>query len=103
MTPNAKLARALADAMSIEARIIHGQPMPGDYSKLSTLAHEIGQQAQKSVFASEKEAYDFCRNLYKDSGGVTPELRRAFEFYQQNLSDDCRPEAGLNPNQHHAG
>ena len=49
MTPNAKLARALADAMSIEARIIHGQPMPGDYSKLSTLAHEIGEQAQKTA------------------------------------------------------
>jgi len=43
-----------------------------------------GHKKEKSIFRSEREAYDFCRNLYKDSGGVTPELRRAYEFYLKN-------------------
>lgn len=47
---------------------------------------------KKSVFRSEKEAYDFCRSLYNKSGGVTPELRRAYEFYQKNIDDECQPE-----------
>lgn len=50
------------------------------------------EKKKKSVFQSEKEAYDFCRSMYNSSGGVTPELRRAFEFYQQNINDECRPE-----------
>lgn len=45
-----------------------------------------GSQKEKSVFKSEKEAYDFCRRLYKDSGGVTPELRRTYEFYLKNMA-----------------
>lgn len=54
------------------------------------LRHLAGaQEKEKSVFGSEKEAYDFCRNLYKKTGGVTPELRRAYEFYLQNSSDNC--------------
>ena len=48
-----------------------------------------GPAKEKSVFGSEKEAYDFCRNLYKKTGGVTPELRRAYEFYMKNASDNC--------------
>lgn len=47
---------------------------------------------KKSVFQSEKEAYDFCRSMYNKTGGVTPELQRAFEFYQKNINDECRPE-----------
>lgn len=50
-----------------------------------------GDKKEKSVFASEQEAYEFCVKAYKDSGGVTPELRRAFEFYKQNFDDDCPP------------
>lgn len=46
---------------------------------------------EKSVFASEQEAYEFCQQAYKESGGVTPELRRAYEFYKQNFDDDCPP------------
>lgn len=46
---------------------------------------------EKSVFASEQEAYEFCQKVYKDSGGVTPELRRAYEFYKKNFNDDCPP------------
>jgi hypothetical protein len=55
-----------------------------------------GKEKERSVFKSEKEAYDFCRKAYRDSGGVTPELRRAYEFYMLNYSDGCekvvRPE-----------
>lgn len=51
-------------------------------------------EKERSVFSSEKEAYDFCRHLYNDTGGVTPELRRAFEFYKNNIDDECRPETG---------
>ncbi|RYG91171.1 hypothetical protein EU803_08705 [Loktanella sp. IMCC34160] len=55
-----------------------------------------GPEKKKSAFQSEKEAYDFCRGLYKKNGGVTPELQRAFEFYQKSIEDDCRPNAGFN-------
>jgi hypothetical protein len=48
----------------------------------------------KPAFATEKEAYEFCQRVYKESGGVTPELRRAYEFYLKNIDDDCRPGAG---------
>lgn len=46
---------------------------------------------EKSVFASEQEAYEFCQKVYKETGGVTPELQRAYEFYKQNFDDDCPP------------
>jgi len=52
-------------------------------------------EKKKSVFQSEKEAYDFCRSMYNKSGGVTPELRRAFEFYQKNVNDECKPDVRL--------
>jgi hypothetical protein len=48
-----------------------------------------GDKKEKSVFKSEKEAYDFCRQLYNESGGVTPELRRTYEFYLKNSDDGC--------------
>lgn len=48
-----------------------------------------GREKKKPAFSSEREAYDFFRNLYNKSGGVTPELRRSYEFYVKNLSDDC--------------
>jgi hypothetical protein len=51
-----------------------------------------GDKKEKSVFASEKEAYEFCQKVYRETGGVTPELRRAYEFYQKNLHDDCPPD-----------
>jgi hypothetical protein len=51
----------------------------------------------KPAFATEQEAYEFCQKVYRETGGVTPELRRAYEFYLKNINDDCRPETG-----HHA-
>jgi hypothetical protein len=53
-----------------------------------------GEKKKKSLFASEKEAYDFCRNLYRKSGGPTPELLRTYEFYLKNFNDDCPPNPG---------
>lgn len=49
-------------------------------------------EKKKSLFQSEKEAYDFCRSLYNKSDGVTPELQRAYEFYQKSIDDGCNPE-----------
>ena len=53
-----------------------------------------GDKKEKSAFASEQEAYEFCLTVYRQTGGVTPELRRAYQFYQQNYNDDCPPAAG---------
>ena len=35
----------------------------------------------KPRFASEQEAYDFVKKIYDDVGGVSPELRHAYETY----------------------
>lgn len=53
-----------------------------------------GDKKPDSAFATEQEAYEFCQRVYKETGGVTPELRRAFEFYQKNFNENCRPGAG---------
>ncbi len=49
---------------------------------------------EKSPFASEQEAYEFCQKVYKETGGVTPELRRAYDFYKNNFNDECSPAGG---------
>lgn len=51
-----------------------------------------GDKKEKSVFASEQEAYEWVQRAYKDTGGVTPELRRAFEFYKKNFDDHCHAD-----------
>lgn len=53
-----------------------------------------GDKKAKPAFKSEQEAYKFLRNLYKKTGGVTPELRRTYEFYQQQIDDGCEPASG---------
>jgi hypothetical protein len=53
-----------------------------------------GTRKPHSAFASEQEAYEFCQRVYKETGGVTPELRRAYEFYLKNFNDECRPGPG---------
>ena len=50
-----------------------------------------GDKKPKSAFKSEREAYEFVQRVYKETGGVTPELRRAYEFYLKNYNDDCPP------------
>jgi hypothetical protein len=52
------------------------------------------EKKEKSIFATEQEAYQFCQRIYKETGGVTPELRRAYEFYMKNYHDDCPPGTG---------
>lgn len=47
---------------------------------------------EKPLFQSEKEAYDFCRRIYNETGGATDDLRRAFEYYQKNYDDSCEPQ-----------
>ena len=51
-----------------------------------------GTQKEKSIFKSEREAYDFCRLAYKKSGGVPEELRRTYEFYVKNFNDGCEED-----------
>jgi hypothetical protein len=54
-----------------------------------------GDKKTKPAFKSEREAYTFLRNLYNKTGGVTPELRRTYEFYQRQQSDEnCEPPVG---------
>lgn len=60
-----------------------------------------GDKKAKPAFASDKEAYDFCLQLYQNSGGVTPELRRAYEFYVKNSQDGCENFFGPPPDQDH--
>lgn len=59
-----------------------------------------GKKKNRAAFQSEKEAYDFCRSVYKRSGGVPPELQRSYEFYLKNYNDQCtdpaRPQSGPN-------
>ena len=66
---------------------------------ISSLIHFLwrnigGDKKPKPAFETEQEAYEFCQKIYRETGGITPELRRAYEFYLQNISDDCRPGAG---------
>lgn len=50
-----------------------------------------GDKKPRSAFATEQEAFDFCERVYKETGGVTPDLRRAYEFFRKNYNDDCPP------------
>jgi hypothetical protein len=53
-----------------------------------------GDKKPKSAFASEQEAYEFCQRVYKETGGVTPELQRVYDFYRRNINDGCPPVGG---------
>ena len=67
-----------------------------DFSLMEILRRAFGgDKKPKSVFKSEQEAYEFCQKVYKETGGVTPELRRAYEFYKKNFNDDCPPNTGI--------
>jgi hypothetical protein len=57
-----------------------------------------GDQKKESLFKSEREAYDFCRSVYNETGGATAELRRSYEFYLKNYDDGCEPFVG--PSKH---
>lgn len=59
-----------------------------------------GDKKEEPLFHSEKEAYDFCRNVYNKTGGATDELRRAFEFYQKNYNDGCDEFVGADEYTH---
>ncbi|MBI1775584.1 MAG: hypothetical protein HYR63_09570 [Proteobacteria bacterium] len=65
------------------------------FSLRDALRWFVGQgKKEKSPFASEEEAYQFCQTVYAKTGGVTADLRRAYEFYQKNMNDDCPPNTG---------
>jgi hypothetical protein len=53
-----------------------------------------GDAKKRSAFKSEAEAYEFCLKAYKESGGVAPELRRAYDFYRRNYHDGCEKFIG---------
>ena len=46
---------------------------------------------KRPAFMSDDEAYEFCRQAYEKSGGVSADLRQAYQFYKKP-SDDGRPE-----------
>ena len=51
-----------------------------------------GDRKPEPLFKSEKEAYEFCRSVYENTNGATPELRRAYEFYLKNYDDGTSPD-----------
>lgn len=51
-----------------------------------------GDAKEEPLFRSEKEAYEFCRQVYNETNGATAELRRAFEFYEKNFDDGCEQQ-----------
>ena len=40
---------------------------------------------KRPTFLSDDEAYEFCRQAYEKSGGVSADLRQAYRFYVQNF------------------
>lgn len=86
--PNCKMPMALKESLTREWQMA--------VSLRDMLRHLMGgDRKPESAFKSEKEAYDFCRQVYNESGGVAPELRRAYEFYQKNYDDGCDPTLSL--------
>lgn len=64
-----------------------------DFSIMDILRRAMGgDKKPHSVFKNEEEALRFCRDAYQKSGGITPELQRAFEYYQQHVEDECLPK-----------
>ena len=57
------------------------------------LRQMFGSNKKRSAVETDLEAYEFCLNAYKETGGVNPELRRAFEFYQSATAGDCGRQA----------
>jgi hypothetical protein len=41
----------------------------------------------RPAFASNREAYNFCRTAYQKTGGVSADLRLTYEFYVKNFDD----------------
>ena len=41
----------------------------------------------RPAFLSDEEAYQFCRQAYEKSGGVSPDLRQAYQFYKKHSND----------------
>jgi hypothetical protein len=64
--------------------------------KLADVMRSLAGRDKKApvAFKSEREAYDFCRNAYKSSGGVSDDLRKTYEFYVKNFDDGLEPGAG---------
>ncbi len=68
------------------------------FSISDVLRHLVGgKKKNRSAFNSEKEAYDFCRGVYRLSGGVPLELQRSYEFYLKNYNDQCSEPTQLEP------
>jgi len=42
---------------------------------------------KRPAFLSDDEAYEFCRQAYEKSGGISADLRQAYQFYKKQLND----------------
>lgn len=41
------------------------------------------KSAKVSALPSDRAVYDFCRSIYNDTKGPTPELRKAYDLYKK--------------------
>jgi len=49
---------------------------------------------KRPSFMSDDEAYDFCREAYEKSGGVSADLLEAHKFYKTNFDEKLAHESG---------
>ena len=47
---------------------------------------------KRPTFMSDDEAYEFCRQAYEKSGGISADLRQAYQFYKKQLNDERSEE-----------
>jgi hypothetical protein len=77
-----------------DAKITHRRAaLAAERDRCAGIAKAKADEARE-FFKSEKEAYDFCRQVYNETGGPTQELLRAYEFYLNNCNDNCDPFVG---------
>jgi hypothetical protein len=70
------LAQRSVDPMGIFDFLLH---------RLFLLHAPVGKDRGTMPFESEDEAFEFCEEIYRETGGPTPKLRQAYGFYLKNF------------------